>query len=114
VLVPRVEGDVVVVSPPDEASRALVDRVFQKICTSSSGAKQQTQLEEEKLDAVGNKARAVEFFAKHRISVADEGDRLVLEGGVATLENPFASPVDCKSTNAVVLGRIRRLLSEIM
>ena len=60
-----------------------------------------------------NKERLLEALRARRIAVRDEGERIVVEGGAATVRAPFASPADCRSSNTVVLERIRRLMQDM-
>ena len=108
ILAPRVqdESDVEVAEPPTEAGVALAERVFREL-SSSSAAATSDQV------AAGNKARLLEALSARRIAVTDEGERVVVEGGAATVRAPFASAADCRSSNTVVLERIRRLMQEM-
>ena len=108
ILVPRVqdESHLEVAVPPTEAGVALAERVFREL-SSSSAAVTSDQV------AAGNKERLLEALSARRIAVTDEGERVVIEGGAATVRAPFASAADCRSSNTVVLERIRRLMEEM-
>ena len=60
-----------------------------------------------------NKSRAVAYLTSQRLAVSDDGDRLVLEGGAASLLSPFSGAADCRATNPVVLDRIKRLVQDM-
>lgn len=122
-LIPRLEEDEVeVVKPPSEESVSLVERVFQKLASNSSSSDHKVTTGHFVVTAVTsdqlatshkNKGRLLEALTSRRIAVSDEGDRIVVEGGAATVRAPFASPADCRSSNTVVLERIRRLMEEM-
>jgi hypothetical protein len=110
ILVPRVAdlNNVRVIADADEKSLALVETVFQRATTHGRRHREQHQG-----DVEGNRRRVSEFLVRSHFSVTDDGGRILVEGGVASIESPFASPDDCKSTNAVVLDRIRKLMAEM-
>ena len=108
ILVPRVEDDslVEVAEPPTEAGAALAERVFRQLSPSSAAVSSEQV-------AAGNKERLLEVLSARRVAVTDEGERVVIEGGAATVRAPFASAADCRSSNTVVLERIRRIMEEM-
>ena len=105
-LIPRLEEDEVeVVKPPSEESVSLVERVFQKLASNSSSSDHKVTTGHFVVTAVTsdqlatshkNKGRLFEALTSRRIAVSDEGHRIVVEGGAATVRAPFASPADCR------------------
>ena len=103
-LIPRLEEEdeaaVEVVKPPSEESLSLVERVFQRASSSNraSESEQDAVTSSDQLaTAQESKERLLEALTARRIGASDEGDKIVVEGGVATVRAPFASPADCRS-----------------
>ena len=98
-LIPRLEEDdsaVEVVAPPSEETLSLVERVFQKASEVTSDQAVTSDQLATASETQNNKVRLLEALTARRIAVSDEGDRIVVEGGAATVRAPFASPKDCR------------------
>ena len=102
-LIPRLEEEdeaaVEVVKPPSEESLSLVERVFQRASSNrvSEGEQDAVTSSDQLATAQKSKERLLEALTARRIGASDEGDKIVVEGGVATVRAPFASPADCRS-----------------
>ena len=101
-LIPRLEEEaaVEVVKPPSEQSLSLVERVFQRASCDQVTSDQLDKVASDQLllaTTQDNKVRLLEALTARRIAVSDEGDRIVVEGGAATVRAPFATPADCRS-----------------
>lgn len=117
-LVPRVEDSnrVNLLKSPDDDSRAIVEEIFQILQSKKDketygDAKDNLGAE----DIESRRDKLLQLLADNKLSAEAEKERISIAGGVACINSPYLSlEADLVSTNQIVLGRLRELLSDVM